>query len=546
MLAGRKSFIGETNWFRNHELISFGLDVNRPHSGLPAGAVPAEQRLLQNRTSDADFSDFHGKALFQLSAKTRVQLAGYAGSDRAIETADRYFQVSTSPLFNLRFRLFPVSTESRWTNESWSATVTHAAGDRTVFSLQTGGSFYRSRFFKGDFAYPPRTVPGNPQPGLAGTVIDTFANRNQVSEFKINPQWDVLLADGATLSAGAAWYAYDVAYREENVQRPNQVLLDRRSNQFDAYVQFDKRFGSDIMLQSGLRVHYFSAGDKIKVSPRVAIEKTTPFGTLKTGYTRSYQFLHRFNINQQIPADVWSLTSADEPVTEAGHLFAGWKTALLQGATFSAEGYLKNTRNMRLHEISSVLLTQTALGSPRFYGNDATSRGLEMLFDQRFGNNRAALTYTLARTQIKNSLVNGGAPYDAEWDRRHQISGRVESDIIPQLKLFAIWNSTSGAPNYLARFSSSLPPNQRLSGEPDRLGWYHRLDAGASFRQNFGPASIEASFSVFNVFNRMNPWYRSVIQVLETDRFGRQNPKFYPVDVYDLGIRPAFEIRLLF
>jgi hypothetical protein len=37
-----------------------------------------------------------------------------------------------------------------------------------------------------------------------------------------------------------------------------------------------------------------------------------------------------------------------------------------------------------------------------------------------------------------------------------------------------------------------------------------------------------------------------VIQVLETDRFGRQNPKFYPVDVYDLGIRPAFEIRLLF
>jgi hypothetical protein len=549
MVAGRKSLLGSINWLGNRELISFGLDVNRPHSAVETGAVPAEQRLLQNRTADADFTDLHAKAGFELSAKTRIAAAAYLGRDEAAESADRYFQVSNSPLFNQRFKLFPVATRSNWDNTSWSATITHVPASSMLVTVQTGGSRYNSSFTKGDFAYPPRLnqqQPGGPLPPLSTTVVDTFSNSNSVSEFKLNPNIDVALSSKTSLTAGAAYFYYDVAYREINAQRNGAVRLATSSAQIDAYAQVDHRFHNG-SLQAGIRAHHFAVSSATRLSPRILVEYALPAaGTFKAGYNRNYQFLHRFGINQQIPADVWSLSGKVEPVTEADHLFAGWKRGLWRGASLSADVYTKKTRNMRLHEITSVMLTQNTLDNPRFYGNDAYSRGLELLLDQQLGRHRLAISYTLAHTEIQNDLVNRGNRYDAEWDRRHQGSIRYETIVFNHLRLFATQTISSGIPNYLKLFSDQLPQAQRFSGEPERLGWYYRTDAGASVSARTGSAHIEASLSFFNIFNRQNPWYRTVIQVIETDRFGRQNPQNYPVDVYDLGFRPSFELVIRF
>jgi len=56
---------------------------------------------------------------------------------------------------------------------------------------------------------------------------------------------------------------------------------------------------------------------------------------------------------------------------------------------------------------------------------------------------------------------------------------------------------------------------------------------------------VEVTASVFNLYDRANPWYRDPVAVLA--RTGsRRRISFRVVDVYDLGIQPAFNVAVQF
>jgi hypothetical protein len=85
-----------------------------------------------------------------------------------------------------------------------------------------------------------------------------------------------------------------------------------------------------------------------------------------------------------------------------------------------------------------------------------------------------------------------------------------------------------------------------VSSEPDRLDAYHRLDASVHLRRRLGSAMLEARASVFNLYARDNPWYRDVTALLDTSRRLPRFAGFTVVDVYDLGLQPAFDLSVTF
>jgi hypothetical protein len=53
--------------------------------------------------------------------------------------------------------------------------------------------------------------------------------------------------------------------------------------------------------------------------------------------------------------------------------------------------------------------------------------------------------------------------------------------------------------------------------------------------------------SVFNAYDRDNPWYRDPVPALRPDGFDRDDRPdlgFALVDVYDLGIRPSLSVSV--
>lgn len=158
------------------------------------------------------------------------------------------------------------------------------------------------------------------------------------------------------------------------------------------------------------------------------------------------------------------------------------------------------------------------------------------MYRQRLGAVSWMAAYTLARVELQNEAAQGGARYPADWDRRHQLTTVLDARLGRSWTGEAAWLYASGAPNDLARFSST---------EPERLDAYHRLDVSLRYTRRFGRSTLDVAASVFNVYDRENPWYRTAVAVLDTDQRPRRIT-FVSTDVYDLGRQPSFSVTVQF
>ena len=147
-------------------------------------------------------------------------------------------------------------------------------------------------------------------------------------------------------------------------------------------------------------------------------------------------------------------------------------------------------------------------------------------------------SYTLSKMTIQHEAINDGQAYRADWDRRHQATTDVQGTLGPHLNWHVTWLLASGTPNSLA-FADTTET------EPATLPTYHRMDIGLQYRRAFGSMTLEATTSVFNVYDRNNTWYRSPVAVFDPAQMPRR-VRFSNVDVYDLGFQPSFSLSLTF
>jgi hypothetical protein len=124
----------------------------------------------------------------------------------------------------------------------------------------------------------------------------------------------------------------------------------------------------------------------------------------------------------------------------------------------------------------------------------------------------------------------------AEWDRTHQFTSHLEVQVLKDIGLNVTWFYATGNPNVLS-FTDEA--------EKSRLPDYHRLDASVQWSRMFNEVQVEVRASVYNVYDHVNTWYREPIQVFNQNR-SVERFIFYPVDVYDLGFQPSFDVAVSF
>ncbi|HKL19974.1 MAG TPA: TonB-dependent receptor [Halalkalibaculum sp.] len=530
LISGRNSYMNSVDWLNNSSLIEWGLDVDRPREVLSDNLIDIESRLVRPVESDAHFFDLHGKVYFEGETGNRFILSGYFGQDNTEQQSNRVFRSFDSSNGN-RIELRAVETDNSWSNAVGSIQY-HSPLSSTAYSYSSAGlSIYDTDFGKDDFTY----TRFNEVTGSFQLFTFPLEIKSIINEIKAEQRIDFSLWN-ATWTFGGSYHYYSGEYFEDSFDRPG-FFTQTTAHRVDAYAQVDLTKIKWIDLFGGNRTHFYSNGNYLEFSPRF---KATFFPDSKisasAGYSKNYQFLNQISLSNIISSDIWILANDLQPPAAVDYYSAGLYFKPFSHTHFQIEAYRKEYKNMRLHEINTFSLNNTFSSSPWFSDNSGEGEGIELYLKNRFRNFALSQSFTISKMELQNPVINNGDPFYVDWDRRYRYNSTLEVYPAANLSVFLSWMYATGTPNKLAVFG---PANDQ------RLEDYMRADLSLEYRKKFKAATLKTTFSVYNLTDRNNPWYRELSLVI--DQSSSQN-RFLnvPVEVYDLGIQPSFNISVNF
>lgn len=530
LLSGRHSLMNDINWLNNTDLISWGLNVDRPRSDFPEGVETLTSKAVFPGTPYASFFDLHGKFQYETAKDTRFTLSSYIGGDFTNQPQQYYTIAGNAQAVRERFRLKDANTVNNWGNDILSFKIDQPLSDNGFSHTTVAYSFYHSWYSKDNFLYFYRMANTN---GLH-YFQSPYSNKNQLSDFKLYQLFELPAPFDGLWSTGFTYHNYQVLYQEESIKFPG-FGKNFTSNEFDTYLQYDQQQWDNIHLHIGGRLIYYSDGSFLRFSPRLKLrilpDKPVSFGV---GYSRNYQFQHRLTINHESSSDIWVPTTKGEPPASDDY----WSTGLyIHPATktyFQVEAYLKNYQNLRLEDLQYAVLTQLPVNTPWFYQNSGRAKGVEFAFQQYIGPVLWNSSYTLSRMEIKNNAVAGSNWYPAEWDRTHSVTIGLQVPIFNGLTTFLNGMFASGSANPLHQYDAT---------EPARLPPYYRVDASLTYHKKIGVTKWDLTLSFYNILDRKNVWYRDRFLVVN-NATSIPGLEYLPANVYDLGFQPSFTLEV--
>lgn len=530
LIAGRTSYMNKVDWLNNSDLIEWGLNIDRDKEVLNENLVNFESQLVRPGETDAFFFDLHGKAYFEGENGNRLILSGYFGGDDTRQEANRlYRSFSSSAGNNLETR--SVSTINDWQNGAGSLQYQQWLDENLYASSTIGASIYQTSFSKDDFTY----IDINQANSSLQAFVFPFESQSVLNEIKAEQQFE-FTSSPWFFTGGLSYHYYMGEYFEDSFDRPG-YFNSQNAHQSDLYAQLDYSGKDWLDIFGGIRLHYYSNGNYLQWSPRIKL-KLFPDSNLSVagGLSRNHQFLNNVSLSNTVTSDIWILTDANHPPTSVNYYSTGIYYSPSDHLFIQTEAYHKQFSNIRIHELNTFSLSNTFNNNPWYNNSKGTGKGIEFLLQNRYRFIDFTQTFTVSEMKLSNAQINNGEPFYADWDRTYRYSASLSVNPIPDLTLYFSWMYASGTSNKLATFGPQ---------KEQRLGNYQRADVSVEYIHRFGGGHLNISLSVFNVLDRQNPWYRELAFVI--DQSTSQNRfRSVPVDVYDIGFQPSFNISMGF
>jgi len=373
----------------------------------------------------------------------------------------------------------------------------------------------------------------------------TFENNN-LKDFSAKTDWAWKLLPGHQLEFGASATQNDIAYTY--AQSDTATLLDRSSNgsTTTGYIQ-DKAsfFKEKLVFTPGIRASHFSPTGKMYYEPRASMTlKITDQFKIKGATGLYYQFAKRV-IREDVLSgsrDFWVLTDGERlPVASSRQYVAGiaWEN---KDWLFDAEAYYKTLDGLTEYSLRFTPGGPGQPGSPgqfeyeeNFFNGTGIARGIDLLLQKKSGRFNGWLGYTLGDTR-QNYPVYGDTDFYASNDVTHEFKA-VGLYRWRKWDFSATWIYASGKPYtapeggyQITLLDGTTQDFLNVSAKNAyRLPHYHRFDVAATYNFLFGKAPATLGFSIFNLYNRANVWYKE-FEILDN--------QVIATDVNYLGITP--------
>ncbi len=470
------------------------------------------------------FFDFNAKINYDFGRKDKIYLSSYFGQDKYSLKA-RSPEVKETIGFN-------------WGNATGTARWNHLFSNRLfsntslIFSKYTFGIYdelyqvkekrnYYAEYFSGIRDYSIKVdldfIP-NPNHFLKTGISSIYHRFNPhafIQEDSLNNDYvrDITFTNGIE----SAMYIEDIWH----IADPVKINIGGRLSHFAAK-----------------KNHYYSLEPRLSVAWALKNHLA-----LKGSYAVMSQFTHMIsNTGLSLQTDLWVPTTDRVKPQRSKQLALGLaKDITGHNLTLSIESYYKKMSDVVGYKEGATFLIvddpNTAAErnwEDNVTSGEAWSYGTELLFQKHQGKLTGWIGYTLSRTLMQFDSVNHGRKFDARYDRRHDISIVANYKLTDHITLSGTWvygtgNSISLSNSYYL-ISADIPdlgpdnnsPNTKYLfynrgteyvghdyGQKNnfKMAPYHRLDIGIRFfkEKKWGERLWE--ISVYNVYNRMNPFY---------------------------------------
>ncbi|TND08477.1 MAG: TonB-dependent receptor plug [Bacteroidetes bacterium] len=467
------------------------------------------------------FYDMNAKANYVLNDKNKFYLSGYFGNDRAYNKGE----YSATEKFNASLRWGNATGTARW-NHQWGSRL--FSNTSFIFAKYTMDIDYEDIFNQDTFNLK------------YGSGIRDFSLKHDF-DFSPNPKHLVRFGFVSTYHrfTPSAFVIKNSSYPEGDVDSKS------RADAFEnaVYIEDDWEMTSRLKGNIGIRLSHFLSEGKhyFKPEPRVAMRYMLKEDlSVKGSFAMMNQYLHLLsNTGIGLPTDLWV------PVTEKVGPQNSWQAAAgvakdwyEQKLMISVEGYYKHmTDVIGYKEGASFLVVDDPDDNEEVnWENNITtgqgwSYGGELLIQRKFGKFTGWIGYTLSWTQLQFDSLNFGKKYFARYDRRHDLSLVGIYKLNDHITISGTWVYGTGnavtlpQANYIVyQHDPTNGGTSTVNGPQQNYWWwyevsdygeknsfrmapYHRLDLGVQFHKQKKRYERTFELSVYNVYNRKNPFY---------------------------------------
>ena len=253
---------------------------------------------------------------------------------------------------------------------------------------------------------------------------------------------------------------------------------------------------------------YFTLEPRASLNYQFSI-LNAPF-SIKLAYARTSQNIHALrNQNTSTPFDRYTLSSNIVEPEIADQISLGIFAATPdQAYDVSLEGYYRKVDHVLDYRDGKSFSSEIEIERLILPG-EGKGYGAELAIRKNTGKLTGWLTYTLSWSKTRIPGVNGGRWYDANNDRRHDISIVGMYQLSKRWTLNGAWVFNTGQA-FTAPSGKYQIEDNWIYYYAERNGYrapdYHRLDVSAVWSKRYRRSTHEWVFSIYNLYNRYNPY----------------------------------------
>lgn len=495
----------------------------------PIIQAAAKQNGMDELKAGYFFHDVNAKINHKFSDKSRLYLSAYTGKDKfylkeASTYTDEYYNPETDS-YDTEKRYYRNEAGFWWGNLTTALRWSYALSDKLF--LSTTGTFSSYKMVT-----LAEMVYNNQKPNRAeylsgildwgGKVdFDYYPVPNHYFKFGVSETYH-------TYNPGALAVSYDSGSGEvEEAEFGNNKIF---THELAAYVEDDIRIGDLLKVNAGLRWSGFKVRNEFfnglepRLSARFLLSENW---SVKGSYAQMSQYINLLTTSKiGLPTDLWVPATNILKPQKARQVALGSMYKLKNEYEISVEGFYKTMDNLvEYKEGASIFSLENDWENNVALGK-GWSYGLEFLLMKQLGNTTGWIGYTLSKSDRlfdkPGQEISFGEKFPYTYDRRHDISFVLSHKINKRMDIGLTWvfgtgNATTlGFESYPeidtdnSDYYSDQWSNQVINYEGRnnyRMPSYHRLDVGINFHKEKKWGKRTWNFSVYNAYNRKNPFY---------------------------------------
>lgn len=470
------------------------------------------------------YSDVIGKISHFFSPTSVVSIAFYKGSDRLSLLKDETINAIdyTVNAYN--------QNSIRWSNTMFSIKYNQLLSDKWALKLQAGYLRYKT-FSRSTYEFSKSSVDSLSESALdvisesnikeigAKSDVEYYYNSNNVFRFGIQfsqPKLNPTIKQSQVVLQG----------QQANIIDPDSVLT---STDLNFYFEDNIKIGTKLFIYAGLNLSIFkNQGSAIysNLQPRLNfIYNPHPNHTFSASFSRMAQNIHHLtNHGIGLPSGLWVPSTQNVLPEIADQWSVGYSAYVFKTFNVNIGAYTKKYDNAIEFTAPTdlfYLLLKSAPSSGVFnqyhdwqknviFGK-SDSKGIECIINKKKGKTQGWISAAYSKTSRIFPDIDNGKAFPSTYDRTIDANVTVVQYISKQWSLQSQFVYGTGNTFSLAteEFNSILDIQLLKSNGRNnyRLPPFHQLTLSAHFKKTFDLFEFMLSVSVYNVYNRLNPYY---------------------------------------